>query len=347
MKINFNGRALGAGIVLLGVVALGEPAAALEASVSAPEERAELVMGTTVRIAILDGPRDPATYEAGFGALRTVDRMASLYRGDSALVRVNAHAGVHAEPVEEELFALLVRARELSVLSDGAFDPTVLPLLRAWGAYGELRHLGPIDPSAVGFAAMLLDPSTRSVRFALPGMALDLGGIAKGWALDRARAALAARGVRRALLDLGGTLACVGGGGDQGWPVAVRDPEGADGLLGIVGVPDDGTISTSANYARDFDGEGWRARSHIYDPRTRRPVLSARAVTVWAPEAAAADALSTALFVLGPQEAKDVLARFPDAGALFAEGGEVRLLGRAPLSWRALEPLPRVPTKET
>jgi thiamine biosynthesis lipoprotein len=204
-----------------------------------------------------------------------------------------------------------------------------------------------VDPAAVGFAAMLLDPAARSVRFTLPGMALDLGGIAKGWALDRARAALAARGVRRAMLDLGGNLACLGAGGEDGWQVAVRDPEAPDGVLGIVGVPDGGTISTSANYARDFDGEGWRARTHIYDPRTRRPVLSARAVTVWAPEAAAADALSTALFVLGVEDAASVIARFPDAGALFAEGRDVRLVGRAPLSWRAREPIPHLPTKET
>jgi len=300
----------------------------------APAERAELVMGTVARVAIVAGPRDPATYEAGFAALRAVDHAMSLYRPDSDLVRLNAHAGRHAEPLPDDLFALLVRARELSALTEGAFDPTVLPLLLAWGAYADLAHLEAGDPAAVGFPALLLDPGARSARFLLPGMALDLGGIAKGWALDRARAALAARGVRRARLDLGGNLAFVGDGPAPGWEVAVRDPARPAATLGVVALPAASAVATSANYARDFAAEGWRAPSHVYDPRTRRPVLSRLAVTVWAPDATTADALSTALLVLGPTAAPRVLARVPGAGALFADGRDIAVHGHLPRAWR-------------
>jgi thiamine biosynthesis lipoprotein len=94
------------------------------------------------------------------------------------------------------------------------------------------------------------------------------------------------------------------------------------------------TVSTSGNYARDFAAEGWRTRSHVYDPRTGRPVAGDLAVTVWAPDATTADALSTAFLVLGPEEAGAVLARLPEAGALFVAGrGHARrltLAGRAP-----------------
>lgn len=310
--------------------------AAVRPAASAPlHERAEYVMGTVARIAMLGDVGDPAAFEAGFGAIRAVDRSMSLYRPESELLRVNAHAAWHAEPVGADLFRLLVRAGELSVVSDGAFDVTVLPLLRAWGGYRELAHLGVFDPSAVGYAALRLDREAASVRFELPGMALDLGGIAKGYALDRAREALRDRGVRRARLDLGGNLALLGTGPSGQWTVAVRDPAQPTRALGILTLPADYAVATSANYARDFATEGWRAPSHVYDPRTRRPVLDHGAVTVWAPDATTADALATALLVTGSQGADDVLARTPGVGALFADehGGRVTIHGMRPPDW--------------
>jgi len=174
-------------------------------------------------------------------------------------------------------------------------------------------------------------------------MGIDLGGIAKGFALDRARAALAAAGVDRARLDLGGDLAFVGAGPNGAWQAAVRDPDAPDRALGVLAVDADASLSTSGNYTRDFTHEGWRAPSHIYDPRTGRPVTRDLAVTVWAPDATTADALSTALVVLGPEHAQTLLAREPTAGALFAErrDGEatrqITFVGRPPLHWTPTE----------
>jgi len=305
-------------------------------------ERAELVMGTVARLAVFDRAVAPAAFAAAFAALRAVDASMSLYIPGSELVRVNAHAAQHPEPVGLELFTLLTRARALSEETDGAFDITVLPLLRLWGAYPGLGYLGRGNRSAVGFAGLQLDPAARTVSFRRPGMALDLGGIAKGFGLDRAAAALHAAGVGAARLDLGGNLALLGAGPRGVWRVAVRDPDVPEEPLGILALGSDVAVSTSGNYARDFAAEGWRAPSHIYDPRSGRPVLAPRAVTVWASDATTADALSTALVVVGSQGAASVLAREPRAGALVVEGSgptrRIDVQGEPPLAWDAAAP---------
>jgi thiamine biosynthesis lipoprotein len=261
--------------------------------------RAELVMGSIARITLPDGVPGEA-WDAAFAALRAVDATMSLYRPESALVRVNAHAAEHPEAVDEDLYECLARARALGATTDGAFDPTVLPLLKAWGAYPGLDHVAAGNAEAVGWDGLVLDPAARTVAFRRPGMGVDLGGIAKGFALDRARAALTRAGVARAVLDLGGNLAMMGAGPGPGWRIAVREPSAPEGSLGVLTLGPDQTASTSGNYARDFAHEGWRAPSHIYDPRNGRPVASGLTVTVWAPDGATAAALSTALLVLGP-----------------------------------------------
>lgn len=333
MKFIFNYRGTGGAVAMS--VLLGA-AAGVAGADSGAVERAELVMGTVARVALPADAARPERFDVAFAAFRAVDATMSLYRPDDELVRVNARAAEHAEPASEALFAVLTRARELSDESDGAFDVTVLPLLRLRGAYPELPYLGAGSLTAVGYEGLRLDPAARTVSFARPGMGIDLGGIAKGYALARARAALVAAGVTRARLDLGGDLAFVGGDA-RGWRVAVRDPERPDAALGVLTVDAGASVSTSGNYARDFGREGWRAPSHIYDPRTGRPVSRDLAVTVWSSDATDADALSTALLVLGPEQAAPLLAREPAVGALFSEGrGAARRLtfvGRPPRDW--------------
>lgn len=301
---------------------------------AAPRTRAELVMGTIARIT-LDGPAADAAFEAGFAAMRRVDAAMSLYRQDSDLVRVNVHAGRHAEPVDAELFDCLTRARALSEVTDGAFDPTILPLLRAWGAYRELDYLPVGRVEAVGWGGLQLDPAAHAVRFEREGMGVDLGAIAKGYALDRARAAVLAAGATRGLIDLGGDLVLIGDGAAGGaWRIAVRDPSDPEGSVGTLVLDRGLSVSTSGNYARDFATEGWRTRSHVYDPRTGRAVAPGLAVTVWSPDATAADALSTAFLVLGPSGVAEVLHRRPDVGALFVDDAaperRIVLVGDAP-----------------
>jgi thiamine biosynthesis lipoprotein len=316
-------------------VLLGTRAPAAEAPT-----RAELVMGSLARITILDGASD-AAFEAGFAALRAVDASMSLYRPESALVQVNAHAAEHAETVDADLFDCLARARALSVATDGAFDPTILPLLRAWGAYPGLTHVAAGRVDAVGWGGLLLDPSGRTVRFRRDGMGVDLGGIAKGFALDRAQAALVNAGARRALLDLGGEIALLGDGPGAGWQIAVTDPRVPATTLGVLTLGPNRHVSTSGNYARDFAAEGWRAHSHVFDPRTGRPARADLAVTVWASEGATADALSTAFLVTGRAGAAEMLARMPDVGVLFVDDAaaeRLTILGAPPLHFEPNPP---------
>ncbi len=302
-------------------------------------------MGSIARVTIDEGASD-AAFEAAFGAFRVVDASMSLYRPASSLVRVNAHAATHAEPVDAALFDCLERAQALSAATDGAFDVTVLPLLRAWGAYPELSYLSAGRVDAVGWGGLLLDPAARAVRFRRDGMGIDLGGIAKGFALDRARTALAAAGARRALLDLGGNLALLGDGPGPGWRVAVTDPAAPDETLGVLTLAAGDTVSTSGNYARDFAHEGWRTESHIFDPRTGRAVRTKLAVTVWGPDATAVDALSTALLVLGPDDVAAVLAREPTVGALFVDDAaparRLLMVGRPPRAFESKSAPPAV-----
>jgi thiamine biosynthesis lipoprotein len=295
-------------------------------------------MGSIATITLPDGAND-AAFEAGFAALRRVDAHMSLYRPDSDLVRVNARAAERAEPVDAELFACLERARDLSRRTDGAFDPTVLPLLRAWGAYSDLTWLPQGRPDAVGWGGLVLNADARTGRFRRAGLGIDLGGIAKGFARARAPAALVDAGVRRATLDLGGQLLVLGADRAVGSRIAVRDPANPEAALGVLVLDGDTSVSTSGNYARDFAVEGWRTHSHIFDPRTGRAVRSGLAVTVWAPDGTSADALSTALLVAGPEAATRMLARTAGAGALFVDDGgperRIVLAGQPP---RAFEP---------
>lgn len=313
----FGGRRRIAVLALGALVAFVARAGDARAASGPAATRAELVMGTIARVTLDDARND--AFDTAFAALRRVDADMSLYRPESGLVRVNLYAARHAEPVDDALFECLARARVLSELTDGAFDATILPMLRHWGAYRDLGYLPAGRVEAVGWDGLVLDAGARTVRFAREGMAIDLGGIAKGYGLDRARAALLAAGVRRGVVDLGGTLRFVGHGPKGGWRIAVRDPARSETGLGTLVLDGDPAVSTSGNYARDFAAEGWRTHSHVYDPRTGRPVAERIAVTVWAPDATTADALSTALLVLGPRDGADVLARLPGVGALFVD----------------------------
>jgi thiamine biosynthesis lipoprotein len=314
-----------------------------------PPTRAELVMGTIGRITLGDREHD-AAFEAGFAAFRRVDASMSLYHPESDVVRVNVHAAAHAEPVDPEVFACLARARALSDATDGAFDVTVLPLLRAWGAYPGLAYLPSGRVDAVGWGGLLLDPVQQAVRLRAP--AWDrLGGIAKGFALDRARAALVAAGARDAILDLAATGARAPALRAAGASRSVTPPTRREPRPSSRSTPME-RVSTSGNYERDFATEGWRTPSHVFDPRTGRPVRGGLAVTVWAPDATTADALSTALLVLGPADAAETLRRAPEVGALFVDDdrGErrVTLAGRPPRAFEPRTTEPRVagPTTE-
>ncbi|MFQ5743834.1 MAG: FAD:protein FMN transferase, partial [Acidobacteriota bacterium] len=273
--------------------------------------RAWMIMGTALEITVY---RPPAEHEvavvdlrAGYAAVQEVDRRMSLYRDDSELVLLNSRAGEGFVPVSPGLYQVLAAAVHYQRASGGAFDATVTPLVQLWGFYRQQGQSVPppfaieAELRKVGAGRIELQPGHQMVALA-PETRVDLGAIAKGYAVDRVVDTLAARGVPAALVNLGGNIGVFGSppGGDA-WSVGVRHPRPGTALLGNLEIPAGWAVATSGDYERFFEADG-RRYSHLLDPRTGWPVQEIMAVTVVAPDGMTADALSTAAFVLGRQE---------------------------------------------
>ena len=257
---------------------------------------------------------------AGFARMALLDSLLSDYRVDSELSRLSARAGGPPVPVSAELFLVLSRAADVARLSGGAFDVTSGPLVRLWR---EARRTG-VLPSAAqreeavarsGWRHLQLDSAGRTVRLLRPGMQLDLGGIAKGYAADQALAAIRAEGVESALVEMGGDI--VAGApppGTAGWDVNLFDDDRATPWPAIANA----AVSTSGDTEQFVEIGGVRY-SHVVDPATGLGVSSRVAATVLAPDGITADALSTALTILGRERGEALLAHFPGARAYVRE----------------------------
>ena len=253
----------------------------------------------------------PGDTELGIDVLDLVDRIEdqiSIYRPASELSRINASAARGWIEVSPGVWPMLVRARELWELTGGAFDIAAGSLVRAWGF---LRREGrtPDDAAlaaareAAGSQHVELDHEHRRVRFHRPGVEINPGAIGKGWALDRAVSHLACRGVANVLLHGGQSSVVARGtqgpsiGGRHGWRVGLRHPRRPGRRLATITL-DDKALGTSGSGTQFFIDRG-RKLGHILDPRTGRPAEGVISATVIAESAADADALATALYVLG------------------------------------------------
>jgi thiamine biosynthesis lipoprotein len=232
----------------------------------------------------------------------------SVYRATSELSGLNATAASGWQPVSHDVFALLVRARELNELTQGAFDVAAGALVRAWGF---LERQGRVpDPEALaaarersGMRHVELDPEGRRVRFTRPGVEINPGAIGKGWAVDRALERLADAGVASVLVHGGQSSVRTRGlhgpdlPGRAGWRVGLRDPLRPARRLATITLRDR-ALGTSGSGTQFFVDRG-RRLGHILDPRTGMPAEGVVSATVLAPTAADADALATALYALG------------------------------------------------
>lgn len=231
--------------------------------------------------------------------------------GDSLISRLNAHAGDGtAVEVDSDILELLSFAKSISQLLPGCFDITIAPVMDAWGFTGEERHVPDAADLARAMALvdsgkLLLDEEAGTARLAEAGMSVDLGSVAKGYAAARAEEVLREAGVTSALLDLGRNITAVGPKADGSpWRVGVADPADSSRYLCILSL-EDATASTSGGYERWFEENGVRYH-HIIDPKTGYPATSGlQSVTVVSQNHLLADALSTALFVAGEEEALD------------------------------------------
>jgi len=281
------------------------------------------VMGTSIKVEVYGGTseqREQAVKEA-FGAFSEIDRLMSDYREDSELTAINRRAAHEAVPVSAPMMAVLQAAVRVSGISDGAFDVTVGPLVRLWGFKDKRAHvptaaeLAAVRP-LVDYHTIALDERAGTVRFAREGVSIDLGGIAKGFAVEVAAGSLQRRGLA-GMIDAGGNQFVVGlPPGKSAWTFGIGDPDRRGQLLGVVKVTS-GAVSTSSN-ASNFLVAGERSYGHLLDPRTLQPSEAALSVTILSPDGTLSDALSKAVFVLGPKKGLELLASFPGTSALVA-----------------------------
>jgi len=271
----------------------------------------EYVMGTFAEVRVYDGGETAAraAADAALAEMRALDWLLAVQRPDSDVSRLNREAARGPVRVDPRVVEVLARSVDASRATAGAFDVTVLPVVRAWGFIDGRPHPpgpGPA-PRIAGWRSLRIDAGAGTIAFADAAAQVDLGGIGKGYALDRARDVLRARGVRSGWLDLGGNIATLGappGGGP--WLIAIRHPRRAGDRLGVVAMGE-ASVSTSGD-AEQYVMEGGTRRGHIIDPRSGRPADALVSATVVAASATTADALSTAAVVLGAARAREVLA---------------------------------------
>jgi thiamine biosynthesis lipoprotein len=309
-----------------------EFAAAGEATAGAPvareavtcyeESREAMGCTGTVRICGPDTPALPATVGAALDEIDRVDRLMSHYRRDSPLSRLNREAAKGPVAVEPELLDFLAECLRWSRESEGAFDVTVGPLMKAWGFFrdeGRVPGEGELARAlaVVGYRHVELDPAAGTVRFDRPGVELDLGGIGKGYAVDRVVSLLRQRGIVSALVNLGGSSLYGLGAppGRRAWEIGIRDP--SDPARTALNVPlRDRALSVSGGYERSFEKDGV-TYAHVMDPRTGQPVQGLLSVAVLAATATAGDALDNVFFVQGIEVARTALARLRPTEAVF------------------------------
>ena len=279
-------------------------------------------MACVYSIVAYGDPSVAATLEAALDEVDRIDRLMSHYKPDSPLSTLNRSAANGPVALDAELFDFIVECLRYSRDSDGAFDVTVGPLMKAWGFFrGEGRVPSEREISElrtrVGYEHVVVDMERKTVRFDAPGVELDLGGIAKGYAVDRVVGVLRSHGVVAALVSAGGsTIYGLGSPpGRQGWDVALRDPIDSRKVARTVRLRDR-ALSVSGSSEKSFEIGGVRY-SHIMDPHTGRPVQGVLGVAVVTSDGTRGDALDDAFYVEGVERTREHLKRLPGTEVFF------------------------------
>jgi thiamine biosynthesis lipoprotein len=280
-------------------------------------------MGTLVGVVVRGEDRDTLerTVPSVFAEIERLEAILSEWRPDSAVSRVNAAAGERPVRVPIELIEILAVAGEISRSTQGAFDATWAALADLWPidepdfrpptreAIASARRL-------VSYRDVVLDQAAQTVFLRRRGMRLGLGGIAKAYIAERAADFAVASGAKHILIDAGGDVVARGRQGGRPWTIGVRDPSSPSRLLATVDIEDE-VVTTSGDYEHFVFVDG-RRYHHLLDPRTGAPASASRSATVIAPRGALAEALSTALFVLGPA-GLGLVSAFPKAAAVVVD----------------------------
>ena len=262
-----------------------------------------------------------------YAEMRRVEALLSKYRPDSQISKINQFAGENQFiPVDPEVHDILQRSLQYSVMTNGLFDITIGSLVDLWGIGtehervpkdSELKHVLPyIDYRNVEIQV------NQGVRLRYPEVKLDLGGIAKGYSIDRGIAVLRSHNISSALLNAGGDIRCIGVKPDGSpWRIGVQHPR-ESGLLGVIELQDI-SVATSGDYERYFMYQGTRYH-HIFVPSTGMPARECQSVTIIADTAETADVLATAVFIMGPERGMKFIEEHADIeGMIVRSDGEI------------------------
>jgi thiamine biosynthesis lipoprotein len=271
-----------------------------------------------------DAPRAEDAFKAVLAELERIESLMSTWRPGSDIVRLNDAAGMHPVAVSAEVIEVLDAAIRAGEMTNGAFDVTFGALSGIWKfdhdqdntipARSEIQARLPL----IDYRNLKIDAAQRTAFLTRPGMRAHLGGIGKGYAIDRAASLLRSRGLRDFMIQFGGDLYVAGRRGERPWRLGIRDPRGpADRSFAAMDLTDS-AFSTSGDYERFFERDG-RRYHHIIDPRTGEPTRGTRSVTIVTPTATLADVLSTGVFVLGPAAGMALIEKLPDVEGVIVD----------------------------
>ena len=297
-------------------------------------DRTRSSMGTELRLTAWtnDEPGVVAAFEAIFREFDRLEGLLSNWQEDSDVQRLNSAAGQHPVRVGTELRDVLETARQVSDWTNGKFDVTFGVMSGLW-KFDYQNQDGTIPDhrevvrrrSLINYRDLELDERNGTAFLRRHGMVVNLGGIGKGYAVDRARAILHERGFRDFLIQFGGDMYAGGREGDRPWKLGIQDPRGpANRIFATVDVSDS-TFSTSGDYARSFIKDG-RRYHHILDPATGEPSQGCRSVTIMTATATIADGLSTGVFVLGPEHGMALIEQLPDVEGIIVSAKNALLV---------------------
>jgi thiamine biosynthesis lipoprotein len=293
--------------------------------------RTKTAMGSDVQISAWTADRQAAVsaLDAVFAEFDRLESIMSVWREGSEIVRLNAAAGHHAVPIGPDMQRVLGAARQVSEWTGGKFDVTFGALSGLWKFDHDQDNKIP-DMAAVrerlplvDYTALDLDERAGTAFLKRAGMRVHLGGIGKGYAIDRGVEILRTRGVSNFIIQSGGDLYVSGARGDRPWRVGIRDPRGpAESTMAAIDLTN-ATFSTSGDYERFFIQDG-RRYHHILDPDAGEPARGCQSVTIVAEKAMMADGLSTGVFILGPSAGMMLIEKLPNVeGVIVTDHGEM------------------------
>ncbi len=292
----------------------------------------KLQMGTLVEITVLGGDKERFDKAIGraFRKIHELENLFSSYEPPSDVSRISGGAGQGPVTVSADVVQVALKAKEVAKLTDGAFDPTIGSLAGLWGYSGEkgivptLEELKKVLPH-VNYKKILIDKEASTVELADPGVAFNLGGIAKGYIIGQAVEVLKKYGITRAIIKAGGDMFTFNVSGKKKRPfkIGIRDPRGAEtDIIGEVYLTN-GAVATSGDYERFFMVDGKRYH-HILNPKTGMPAMKTRSATVVTIDPTLADALSTGVFVLGPAKGMALIERLEGVeGVIVSANGKI------------------------